>query len=579
MNGAAPEVIYRFGSYELHPNRRQLLDNGRPVAIGQRAFDVLTTLVERAGELVTKEELLQRVWPGLVVEENNLQVQVSALRKVLGTHAIVTTAARGYRFTLELGGQMAKVAAAPAGAAELIAVLPLENLSGQQEEYFADGMTEALITDLAKVGGLRVISRSSVMRFKGSKEPLAKIGRALGASAVVEGSVLRSGHRVRISARLVRAETDEYLWAERYDGELADVLGLQDQVARAIARAIGQTLRPMAVSAPRRVDHEVYLLDLQARHLTQQRNEAGYRTALKMFEEAVAKDPTYAPAYVGIADSLNNLANHGFVPEQHVRARSLAAVRRALELDETSAEAHRVLAFCESNFDWARAIAEYERALELNPYSSSTYYWFGSCLAVVGHFERAHEMLRRAHELDPLSLVVPTVQGLVYSYARRFEEALPFFSRVLRIDPDFHPALRYQGEVLVELHRYEEGISALTRSYELGGKPSRHLGYLGYAYARAGQIERARQCLDELDTLGQTQHVPPYFPALVLSGLEEHEAALDRLEQGHAVGDQMLRDYLKVDPQWDKMRGLPRFQALMRKMAYPEAPSQAADGP
>jgi len=529
--------------------------------------------------LVTKDELLQRVWPGLVVEENNLQVQVSTLRKVLGTHAIVTSAARGYRFTLELGGHKVKVAAAPAGAAELIAVLPLENLSGPQEEYFADGMTEALITDLAKVGGLRVISRSSVMGFKGSRGPLAKVGRALGASAVVEGSVLRSGDRVRISARLVRVETEEYLWAERSDGELADVLGLQDQVARAIARAIGQTLRPMAASAPRRVDHEVYLLDLRARHLTQQRNEAGYRTALTMYEEAAAKDPTYAPAYVGIADSLNNLANHGFVPVQQVRARSLAAVRRGLELDETSAEAHRVLAFCESQFDWNRAIAEFERALDLNPYSSSSCYWFGCCLAVVGHFERAYEMLRRAHELDPLSLIVPTVQGVVYSYARRFEEALPFFSRVLRIDPDFHPALRYQGEALVELGRYQDGISALTRSYELGGKPPRLLGYLGYAYARAGENERARQYLDELDTLGQMQYVPPYFPALVLSGLEEHEAALERLERAEAVGDQMLRDYLKVDPQWDKMRALPRLQSLVRKMAYPEAPSQVAGLP
>jgi TolB-like protein/Flp pilus assembly protein TadD len=572
-------VIYRFDRFELHTNRRELLEDGLPLAVGQRAIDVLTALIERAGELVTKDELLERVWPGVVVEENNLQVQVSTLRRILGTGAIVTSASRGYRFALEVAGQ--PKLPAQAGGGDLIAVLPLENLSRlQEEEYFADGMTEALITDLAKLGGLKVISRSSVMSFKGTKDPVSKIGRALGASVIVEGSVLRSGDRVRISARLVRAATDEYLWAERYDRDLADVLALQDEVARAIARAIGQTLRPTPVEAPRRVDHEVYLLDLRGRHLTQQRTEAGYRSALKMFEEAAAKDPMYAPAHVGIADSLNNLANHGFVPGQQIRTRSLAAIRRALELDETSPDAHRVLAFSESNADWNKAIAEYERALELNPHSPSTNYWFGSCLAVVGHFERAHELLQRAQELDPLSLMVPTVQGLTHVFARRFEEAFLFFDRVLSIDPDFHPALRYQGQALVEMHRYDEGISAITRSYELGGKPSRLLGYLGYAYGRAGKKERARECLEELDALARDgQYVSPYFPALVLSGLEEQEAALDRLERAELLGDQMVRDYLMVDPPWDRMRAQPRFQTLIRKMGYPESPSRDARHP
>ena len=281
-------VIYRFDRFELHTNPRELRENGLPLAVGQRAIGVLTALIERAGELVTKDELLERVWPGLVVEENNLQVQVSTLRRILGTGAIVTSASRGYRFTLDVGGQ--PKLPAQARAVDLIAVLPLENLSRlPEEEFFADGMTEALITDLAKLGGLRVISRSSVMGFKGSKDPISKIGRVLGVGVIVEGSVLRSGDRVRISARLVRTATDEYLWAERYDRDLADVLALQDEVARAIARAIGQTLGTTPVEAPRRVDHEVYLLDLRGRHLTQQRTEAGYRSALKMFEEAAAK--------------------------------------------------------------------------------------------------------------------------------------------------------------------------------------------------------------------------------------------------------------------------------------------------
>ena len=457
-----------------------------------------------------------------------------------------------------------------------IAVLPLENISGDPaEEYFADGMTEALITDLAKIGGLKVISRGSVMGFKGTKAPLAEIGRALGVDSIVEGSVLRARDRVRISARLVRAATDEYLWAERYDRELADVLALQDEVARAIAQAVDQTLHRRPAAAPRRIEPEVYLLDLRGRHLWHQRTEAGFRAALRLFEDAAARDPTYAPAYVGIAESLNMLANYGIVPPREIRPRSLAAVRRALALDEDSAEAHRLLAFAhwQFAFEWEPAMSEYERALELDPHAPNTTYWFGAYLAVIGFFDRAHELLGRARELDPLSLVVPSVQGWAHIFARQFEAALSFLEEVLRVDPNFHLALWFQGEALVELGRYDEGLSALTRAYELGGRTSRLLGYLGYACGRAGQRERARESLAELEAREQRRdYVPPYFPALVLSGLEENERALDRLAQAYREGDTMLRD-LKADAQWDRMRALPRFEALMRKMAYPIPPT------
>lgn len=568
---APPDPAYRFGRFELLTPRRQLLRDGVPVPLGQRAFDVLLALVERGGELVTKDELLQRAWPGLVVEENNLQVQVSGLRKVLGANAIVTVASLGYRFGLGSAKHETAVVE-PAAAKDVIAVLPLEDLSRRaEEEYFADGMTEALITDLAKLGGLKVISRGSVIGFKGTRDPLPKIARALGANLIVEGSVLRSGHRVRISARLVRAETNESLWAERYDRELADVLALQDDVARAIAQAIDLTLRPRPATGPRRVDPEVYLLDLRGRHMWHQRTEAGFRAALKIFEEAVARDPTYAPAHVGIAESLNMLANYGLVPATQIRPASLAAARRALELDDASADAHRVLAFAEWQFAfaWDRAKAEYERALELSPNSPSTTYWYGLYLAVVGDFARAHPLLRRAQELDPLSLIVPSVQGWAHVFARRHEDALPFFRHVLGINPDYHVALWFQGEALVELGRYDEGIRSLTRAYELGGHTSRLLGYLGHSHGRAGDAVRARECLAELEERARRgDYVPPYFPALVLGGLGEHDAALDRLEQSWASGDTMLRD-LRADPHWDRMRALPRFQALAAKMAFP----------
>ena len=564
-----PDPVYRFGRFELLTQRRQLLQDGVPVPLGQRAFDLLVVLVERAGDLVTKDELLERAWPGLIVEENNLQVQISGLRKVLGTGAIVTVASRGYSFTLALEAHGVR-SAVPDD--HVIAVLPLEDLSGRPDEgYFTDGMAEALITDLTKLGGVKVISRGSVIGFKGTREPRAKIGEALGANLIVEGSVLRSGHRVRISARLVRAATDEHLWAERYDRELADVLALQDEVARSIVHAIDKTLRPRPVVPPRRVDPEVYLLDMRGRHFWHQRTEAGFRAALRAFEEAVLRDPTYAPAHVGIAESLNMLSNYGLVPPQQIRPASLAAARRALELDDASADAHRVLAFCEWQFAfaWERAMAEYERALELSPDSSSTTYWFGLFLAVVGDFARAHEFLRRSYVLDPLSRLVPSVQGWAHVFERQYEVALPFFQHVLSIDPDYHLALWFQGEALVELGHFDEGIRSLTRAYELGGRTPRLLGYLGYSHGRAGRADRARACLAELeDRARRGAYVPPYFPALVFSGLGEHDEALAFLEQAYATGDTMLRD-LKADPHWDRMRALPRFKALATKMAFP----------
>jgi adenylate cyclase len=459
-----------------------------------------------------------------------------------------------------------------------IAVLPLENLSGKpEEEFFADGMTEALITDLAKIRGLKVISRGSVMGFKSTKQPLSEIGRSLGVDSIVEGSVLRSGDRVRISARLVRVDTDEYLWTERYDRELADVLSLQDEVARAIAQAIDRTLHRHAITPPRRVDPEAYLLDLRGRHFWHQRTKSSFRSALRLFEDAAARDPTYAPAYVGIAESLNMLANYGFIPPREIRPRALAAVRRALELDPRSADAHRLLAFVHWQFEfkWEAAISEYERSLELAPHSPATTYWFGVYLAVIGFFDRSYELLDQAHEFDPLSLIVPSVQGWARIFARRFEEALPFLDGVLRVDPNFHLALWFQGEALVELGSYDKGITALKRAYELGGQTSRLLGYLGNAYGRASRPDRAHECLAELEARKERHdYVPPYFPALVLAGLGKQDRALDRLEQAYREGDTMLRD-LKADPHWDAMRSLPRFQRLMGQMAYPEPPKRS----
>ncbi len=465
--------------------------------------------------------------------------------------------------------------AAPSSQISALAVLPLSNLSREpEEEFFADGMTDALITDLGKLARLKVISRGSSMLYKGTGKPPGQIASELGVDAVVEGSVYRAGDRVRISARLIQGATDELLWAERYDRKLEDVLTLQDELARAIAREVNAALqapREATRPAPRKVDPEVYLLDLRGRQAREMRTESGFRAALELFQQCIDRDPTYAPAYVGLAESLSMLANYGIVAPPEVVQRILAAAQKALDLDDSSADAHRVLAFVRWQFEfaWGEAMTEYERALELDPNSVLTNYWFGVYLAIIGSFDRANVLLGRAQELDPLSLLITAIRGWICFLARRFDDAVPYYRRVLAIDANHYVTLWYLGETLVELGVYDEGIAALEKALAGSGRISRLLGYLGYAYGRAGRTSDARRMLAELESRERDRYVPPYFLGLVHCGLGETAAALDRLEQAYTARDTMLRD-LRADPQWDRLRSEPRFEALMKRMAYPQ---------
>lgn len=457
---------------------------------------------------------------------------------------------------------------------ETVAVLPLVNLSGNPaEDYFADGMTEALITDLTRLGSLKVISRTSAMRYKGVSRPVSEIARELGADAIIEGSVLRAGDRVRISAQLIRASSDEHLWAERFDRDLADVLALQDEVARAIAARVGDRLRSggAAAAAARRVDPAVYRLYLRGRHQWNLRTEANLREALRCFQRAIDGDPTYAPAWLGLADSLNMLPSFGLEPPHGVAAKARAAVERSLELEPESGEAHRVLAFIhwQFNYDWNAALAAYERALELDPHSGLVNYWYGAFLGVIGDFARSHIILDRAAELDPLSLVVPSVKAWIRFFAGDYRRAEAELRAVLAEDPQFHIATWFLAETLVELGEFSEGLETFERALAQSGRISRMLGYAGYAYGVAGQVDVARQMLGELQERERHGYVPPYFLALVHCGLGEVDLALDRLEQAYAVRDMMLRD-LKADPHWRRLGNPPRLAALFERMAYPD---------
>lgn len=574
----------RFGDFELNPESYELRRDGEPVHCEPRVLEVLSYLVAHRGRVVPKAELLAEIWPHEFVSEAALSSAVRDARRALGDTGaprrwIETVHGRGFRFRGEVAGDSAPVAGAraPASAASTtpqgpsIAVLPLEELSAEAGGgFFADGMTDALITELAKIGSLRVVSRTSVLRFKGARDPLPDVGRALGVELVVEGTVMRVADRVRITVQLVRTESDEHLWAESYERELRDVLRLQSEVAQAIAREIDVELtvhEARRFAQQRQVEPEVYLLVLEGRHGIAERHEAAFRRAAACFERAAALDPTYAPAHAGLAEAYSMLGNYGIVRPGEVEDQARRAAARALALDPASADAHRILALLhwQFAFDWEAAEAEYQRAMALDPGSSIVRWWRGTCLGIQGRFGEALEELQRALASDPLSLHVIALIGWMHYFSGRAGDAVPYYRSVLAVDRDHLMAHWFLGEALVELGHHAEGIAELETALARSGRASRFLGYLGNAYGRAGRSSDARALLAELAARGRERYVPAYFPALVQAGLDDRSAALDELERGWAERDSMLRD-LKVDPPWACLHGEPRYHALLERL-------------
>lgn len=592
-------MLYRFDEFELCRERYELRRVGRPLPAEPRVLEVLAYLIAHRERVVPKQELLETLWQQEFVSEAALTRAVREARRLLGdtgaeSRFIKTVYGRGFGWNREVevtegaagDGPQAAAAPAPAVAAgppaptaaaaspriTSLAVLPLENLSGDPaQEYFADGITDALINEFARIGALKVISRTSAMQYKRARKPLPEIGRELGVEAVVDGSVLRAGDRVRVHAQLLLAASDEHLWAGRFDRHLENVLALQSELARAIVDEVNVKLTPqerarIAQERPR-VDPEVYLLELEGRHIWNRRTEQAFLEALGKFQQAIARDPDYAPAWVGIADCQNMLGNYGILPPREVHGPARAAALHALELDPGSAEAYRALAQLHWNleFDWAAAEAAYQQGARLDPNSSLVHYWHGVCLGVQGRFAESFAALARARELDPLALHVLSVIGWMHYHSRRYAESLPYYEQVLARDSDYLMGHWLLGEACVELGDHQRAIAALERALALSGRAARFLGYLGYAYGRAGQPAQARAMLDELATLRGRRYVPLYFPALVQAGLGDSPAALDTLERAWEERDTMLRD-LKIDPPWEPLHGEPRYRALLDRL-------------
>ena len=474
-------------------------------------------------------------------------------------------------FALDLGKLRTRLmgSAAPVRI-QSIAVLPLENLSHEPEqEYFADGMTEELITSLSKIGALHVTSRTSIMGYKRTNKPLPQIARELNVDGIVEGTVQRSGDRVRVTAQLIHGPTDRHMWAESYDRELKDVLALQGEVARAIANEIKTTLTPQeqkSLAVVRPVNPGAYEAYLKGRYYWNKRTAEGIKKASEYFQQAINLQPNYGMAYSGLADCSSGLAWHGFAAPAEVLPRAKVAALKAIEIDPASGEAHASLALALSHQrSWAAAENEFKRALQLSPGYANAHHWYGDYLSVVGRPEEALVEAKRAFELDPLSPIINTWLGYRYFYARRYDEAIEQERRILEFDPSFAAAHLLLGQAYVQKRLHAQAISELQSAGSLSGESPIYMAQLGVAYAAAGKNAEALSVIDQLQKVSKQNYVSSYGLAEVYAALGDKQHAMKWLQAAYDEGAVWMQ-YLKVDPVLDSMQSQPRFQDLVRQM-------------
>ena len=453
-----------------------------------------------------------------------------------------------------------------------IAVLPLDNFSGDpKQEYFADGITDELTTDLATISALRVISRSSVMQFKGEhRPPTPEIAKLLNVDAVIEGSVARVGDKVRVTAQLIDAPADRHLWAKSYERDSHDVLALQDEVALAIAREINVELTPheqKRLTNSRTVDPQAHDAYLKGRFYLSSPTEERVRKALEQFEQAIRVDPNFALPYSGIADAYIVGTDWYFAPTQ-VMPKAKAAAEKALQLDDMLAEAHFSLgaAKAQYDYDWKGAETEFRRALALNPSYAFGHDQYGFFLALHGRLDDGVAESRRAIELDPLSPLTATDIAFALTYQRKYAAAKEQCRNALALDPNNWLAQFVLGWVDIQAGKFNEAITELQQARAMDSPPYA-AGWLGYAYAKSGERTKAEAAITELNQTSSGRYVSPYLTAIIYLGLGDKRRALDGLEKAYEARDWFLLS-LKMNRAFDPLRSDPRFIALMKKLNF-----------
>jgi TolB-like protein/DNA-binding winged helix-turn-helix (wHTH) protein/Flp pilus assembly protein TadD len=667
--------VVRFGTYEVSFQSGEVRKAGVRIRVQQQPLKLLEVLLERPGEVVTREELRSRVWPNESFGDFDqaVNIAVAKLRGALGDSAenpryIETLPKRGYRFIAdvsfvdadsrirkpdsasegtavtkpghqfqdaglavppeaELGHQFkgngltvppvtdpgpqlqgpglavaARRRLRPTGrvilalavllslailsvllvrsrgrrptAIRSLAVLPLENLSGDAaQNYFSDGMTDELITDLAQISALRVISRTSVMVYKGAHKSLPQIARELNVDAVVEGTVLRAGDQVRITAQLIDASTDKHIWSQSYEGELRDTLALQDRVARAVAEQIQINLTPReqaALKSATVVNPQAYESYLKGRYFWSKRTAGGLKVALAYFNQAIEEDPNYAQAYSGLADTYALLGDwqYAAMTPKEAYPKAKAAALKAVKLDNALGEAHNSLAFVLDGFDWDLDAAgkEFRRAIELNPGYATAHHWYAWHLALLGQYHQAIAEMKKAESVDPLSLIINADLAELLVLAHSYDEAIEQSRKTIEMDPNFAMAHNQLAQAYLQKHMYDQAIAELQKAVQLSGDSPTCIANLARAYSLSGKRSEAMKLLNDLKSSSTARNSHASEVAAIYASLGDKDEAMNWLEKGYA---ERFNPGVLIRPAFDPLRSDPRFQHLVQRVGLP----------
>ena len=622
----------RFRDYQLDPDGFELCRAGHRLRLERKPMELLILLTEKHGQLVKREEIIEKIWGKdfFFDAENGINNAIRKIRSALNDNAedplfVETSLGKGYRFIapvervlepggstdLEPGEMPQKPRAIPSkrawaaalgvtavvvvvGAAALgfnfagirsrifaprvppihsIAVLPLENLSGDpSQDYFADGMTDALITELAQFSSLRVISRTSAMHYKDSRQPLPEIARELNVDAVVEGSVIRAGNRVRITAQLLEARSDRHLWAKAYERDVREIMSLQQDIAESIVSEIQPKLRQpesTLISRQRRVDPEAYDDYLQGLYFWNKFTEPGMRRAVEYFEKSVKKDPSYALGYAGLAHAYHELAAYTGPPRDFM-PKSKEAAERALQLDDTLAEAHSARGWVSWIYDWnwAGAEREFQRAIQLNPGEGIIHGMYAQYLDSMGRFEEGFREHEIARELDPVALILIVGGGDHFLLSRQYDKAIAEFRKALDMDPNFAEAHGDLALAYFSKGMKEESITELEQEAMIEGENDL-TGAMKIAYARGGYKGALNSRVKYFkDRRSAGYYVSFWDEAVAQAQLGNGDLVLQALEKAFGERDSNMVG-LNVDPFWDDIRTDPRFQDLVRRVGFP----------
>jgi TolB-like protein/DNA-binding winged helix-turn-helix (wHTH) protein/Flp pilus assembly protein TadD len=635
MSQATSPLRLRFGVFEVDLRAGELRKHGMKLRLPEQPFQVLAMLLERPGEIVTREELRNRLWTAetFVDFDHGMNKAINRIRGALGDSAtsprfVETVARRGYRFIADVavvegapavGGDataavlvrvddeaLATIAApisrvrfrrwypltitgvalalaslvivwtlqsraSPPGPIRSLAVLPLENLSGDgSQEYFADGMTDELIATLGHISALRVISRTSVMPYKRARKPLPQIARELNVDAVIEGTVLRAGGQVRITAQLIEARDDKHLWSDSYDGDLRDTLTLQNRVARAIAEQIRINLNPQEQATLKRtkvLDPEAYEAYLKGRYFWNKRTGDDLEKAVGYFNRAIERDPTYAQPYSGLADTYALLGDweYGVLAPRDALPRAKAAAVKALQLDDLLAEAHTSLAFCFDAFDWdlKSAETEFRRGIELNPGYATAHHWYAWHLSVSGKNSEAIAELKKAQTLDPLSLIINADLAELLLIAHLTGESIQQSRKTIEMDGSFPLAHNQLAVAYLQDQRYEDAIAELRKAVRLSAASPTCIANLARAFAASGRRNEALQLLGDLKQHSRASYSNAAEIAVVYAALGDRDQAMTWLETGY---QERFNPSVLLRPGFDSLRADRRFEDLERRV-------------